>query len=278
MGRYRTITRLLLAAAAIVLLATVAIGAAGIDDHRIVHFDFEDESVTDDVVPDGSGDGNHGEVVAADHDARDAVDDTDGTMAFADGGHHLEVPLDRSLGGDFTVTVDVRASHHGYFAGIVTSEEWWVVVRDDRYGFYTPETGIAAADGTADGSWRQVTAVHRDGTFELYLDGEFVDERDVGAVGPTETIYVGQRPDGYHLDGDVGSVAVYDRAATSGEVRALHAGSSRLPGFAFTDEFRYASALATVLLAVGAAGVEARRRGAGEPGTDALRADGGGNG
>lgn len=266
MLRDRTVLALLLVGCAILLVAAVAIGSVGIDDDRVVEFDFDGVSTTDDPVVDASGESNHGRIVAEGEDALDVGGDSEGTMRFADGTHHVTVDLDRPLEGGFTVTADVRAGHHGYFAGIVTSEEWWVVVRDDRYGFYTPETGLAAERGTADETWREVTAVHRGGTFELYLDGEFVDEKDVGDVDATETIYLGQRPDGYPLAGEVRSIAVYDRAATSGEVRALHAGSTRAPGFAFTDPFRYASALALVLLAVGAAGYEIRRSTGGDGG------------
>lgn len=235
--------------------------ADGIEDDRVIRYDFAEDAVLSDRAFDVSRNGNHGRIVVEDANAYDALPEADGTMTFADGAHHLRVPLDRPLADDFTVSVDVRAGRHGYFAGIVTSEEWWVVARDDRYGFYTPETGIAADHGTADGTWRQVTAVYRDETLQLYLDGEFVDERRVDEVGATETLYVGRRPNGYPLDGELDTVEVYDRAATAGEVRSLHAGSTRLPGFAFTDAFRAASAVVLVLLAVGAAGYRVRRTG-----------------
>lgn len=234
----------------------VAFPTSELSDDRVVHYDFSEDTVTDETVGDVSGERNHGKILA-DDDHQPEV--SNGVMHFDEGSHHVVIDLeDQPLEDDFTIVVEVRNDFQDHFAGVVTSDSWRIVAPYDRYGFYTPEEGIDS-DGYEDEEWKHLTAVHQNGTFELYVDGEFVDELEVSEDVEAETIYVGQRPDGYWFDGEIAEVQIYDRAASPAEVDAMYADRLWLPSAVFTDEFRLGTAIAVAVLAFGAAGYEVRR-------------------
>ncbi|WP_265112389.1 LamG domain-containing protein [Halosolutus halophilus] len=254
MSRYWLLSVLLFAVVA--TAGYVASPVSSLSDDQVIHYDFGEDAVTDETVRDVSGERNHGEIVTDDDHHPDV---SDGAMLFKKGSHYVVLELEeRPLKDDFTVVVEVRNGFQEYFAGVVASNSWRIVAPYDRYGFYTTEEGIDS-DDYEDREWKHLTAIHRDGTFELYVDGEFVDEFEISEDVETETIYVGRRPGGYSFDGEIAEVRIYDRAVSPAEVNALYADRLWLPAAFFTEEFRLGATIAVALLAFGTAGYEVRR-------------------
>lgn len=233
----------------------ITLPSSDLSESKIVHYDFDEDAVLDETILDGSGERNHGTIIAEDDQRPDF---TDGAMRFEEGSYHIVLDLDdQPLEDDFTIVVQAKNGYQEHFAGVVTSYSWRIVAPYNRYGFYTPEEGIDS-DSYEEEEWKHLTAIHRDGTFELYVDGEFVDKFEISEEVETERIYIGQRPGGYWFDGEIAEVQIYDRAVSQTEVRAVYADRPWLPPAVFTTEFRLGTAIVIAVIAIGTAGHEVR--------------------
>lgn len=90
-----------------------------------------------------------------------------------------------------------------------------------------PESTTALNDGV----WHHVAATYDGSDKRIYADG--VDEGSTAATGnissTTQPLYLGARSNGGdHFDGDLGHAAIWGRALSPGEVKALSEGISPL--------------------------------------------------
>ena len=240
-----------------IAVAFTALPSSNLDDDQVLHFDFDQNVGAEDHVTDVSGERNHGSIVA-ESDQQPNV--TDGAMHFGEGSPHARVDLeDQPLEGEFTLVVEVRNQVQEYHAGVVSTDRWRLTAPYDRYGFYTTDGGIDSSNYDEQ-DWSHLIVVHRDGQFELYMNGESAGDLDVSDENVSaDTIYIGQRPNGYPLEGEIAAVQIYDRAVSPEEVTALYVGRAWLHPVFFSTEFRTTAAITVALLALGAARIEVTR-------------------
>lgn len=231
----------------LLLLVTLAVGSvvvatsAGVDrdpnESLILHYEFDGEYADGETVRDRSSSGNDGVYVG------DSTHGSDGGaygLRFSEQTGHVSVALDESaLAGDFTVTARVWHPRHGYHAGIVSSADqtWRLVTTADRYEFRAGESTLRSGS-VQTGDWNHLAVVHRNGTFQLYVNGTLADATAV-STGPGEgTILVGRRSGGYPFEGWISDLRVYDRALTEPEIRSVEAGTNSVPPVFYSDVFR----------------------------------------
>ncbi len=172
---------------------------------------------------DHSGNGNHG----THNNTKRGVAGVGGLGACGFDGSTSEIVVtDLNLSSNFSVAMFARIppGRNGSLAGDANTGSGWFLTADDSSAFW----GFNDGDSNAQGSggtpkeWDHYAAVFRDGTEELYINGNLVSEQGNRFVVDAGAFAVGSANGGNFLKGAISDFRLYGRAISPDEVQTLY--------------------------------------------------------
>jgi hypothetical protein len=204
----------------------------------------------------------------------DSVGNNDGTIVGAtwttgqvggalqfDGYHHVTVPNHETLNPSLiTVEAWVYPTSYGYYRTMVTKRyyqepDWYapytayqldpLSYNTLRPGFYVAIGGAPLINTTPEnvtidlGNWYHLVGTYDGDKTRIYLNGDFIIEKDVpnnGIDWSSGPLYIGDVPDSNNrFYGKIDEVAIYNRALTQAEIRQHYQNGLNGLGYEYQD-------------------------------------------